>query len=311
LLARCFFVFSFRGIFSMAHSAMKGSSLIFGGLGIALVLVSGTFSGWAQLPEEPMHETGQGITGAFEGWFQNHDGSYTFWFGYNNRNTKEELDIPIGPNNRIEPGGPDQGQPTHFLLQRQMGLFSIKVPKDFGSKKLTWTLVANGKTAVIPASLNPLWEIDPFSEAGAGKTPPLLWLDQGSDTAKGPYILTKSITTAAGTSVPLTVWVSDEAKNIAGRPPMPVPVTIAWSKYRGPGNVIFGRARPPIEKGQDGSGGTSASFSGKATTTATFSEPGEYVLEVVANGTRGFRCCCCWTESEVKVVVTSSSAAKQ
>jgi hypothetical protein len=46
--------------------------------------------------------------------------------------------------------------------------------------------------------------------------------------------------------------------------------------------------------------------SGKATTTATFSEPGEYVLRVVANdwsgdGGRGFQCC--WTNAMMKVSV--------
>src|SRR5216117_2703897 len=60
--------------------------------------------------------------------------------------TRKTLDIPAGPNNRIEPGGPDQGQPTHFLPRRQWGVFTITVPKDFGDKKLTWTLVANGQT---------------------------------------------------------------------------------------------------------------------------------------------------------------------
>jgi len=109
----------------------------------------------------------------------------------------------------------------------------------------------------------------------------------------------------------LTVWVSDEAKNVPGRPIMPVPVTIAWSKYRGPGSVTFSKPRPAIEKGPDGGGGTTAPFSGKSTTTATFSEPGDYVLEVVANATRGFRCCCCWTDSEIKVSVKADTKAGQ
>ena len=61
--------------------------------------------------------------------------------------------MPVGPNNRIEPGGPDQGQPTHFLPGGKWGVFTITVPKDFGDKKLTWTLVANGKPTVIPMSL--------------------------------------------------------------------------------------------------------------------------------------------------------------
>ena len=43
-----------------------------------------------------------------------------------------------------------QGQPTHFLPRRQWGVFTITVPSDFGNKRLTWTLVANGQTTVIP-----------------------------------------------------------------------------------------------------------------------------------------------------------------
>ena len=39
--------------------------------------------------------------------------------------------MPIGPNNRIEPGGPDMGQPTHFLPGRQSGMFIVTVPKEF------------------------------------------------------------------------------------------------------------------------------------------------------------------------------------
>ena len=103
----------------------------------------------------PAHDSGQGVTPAYEGWFANPDGTFSILFGYFNRNQKQELDIPVGPDNRIEPGGPDQGQPTHFLPKRQWGVFTVTVPKDFGAKKLTWTLVANGKTTN-PAGLDPL-----------------------------------------------------------------------------------------------------------------------------------------------------------
>src|SRR6476661_3271705 len=92
------------------------------------------------LPLEPIHETGASVTGAFEGWFKNPDGTFSLLLGYFNRNTKQELDIPIGPNNRVEPGGPDRGQPTHFLPGRGWGMFTVKVPADFGENKVTWTL---------------------------------------------------------------------------------------------------------------------------------------------------------------------------
>ena len=79
------------------------------------------------------------------------------------------------------------------------------------------------------------------------------------------------------------------------------PVTLHWFKYRGPGEVKFSKDRPPVETIRSEGG-----FSGKASTSATFSEPGDYVLHVVANdysgdGGGGFQCC--WTNGELKVTV--------
>src|SRR5882762_12030933 len=53
-----------------------------------------------ELPFEPTHDIGQSITGAYEGWFQNPDGTYSFLVGYFNRNQKQTLDIPAGPDNQ-------------------------------------------------------------------------------------------------------------------------------------------------------------------------------------------------------------------
>src|SRR5262245_16393004 len=83
------------------------------------------------LPSEPPRQFGAGITPAYEGGFKNDDGSISFLIGYLNRNRAQEVDVPIGPNNRIEPGGPDLGQPTHFMPGRHVGMFIITVPKDF------------------------------------------------------------------------------------------------------------------------------------------------------------------------------------
>src|SRR5438128_9606489 len=57
-----------------------------------------------------VREKGSSVTGAYEGWYRDKDGSVRALVGYFNRNTKQELDIPIGPNNRIEPGGPDRSE---------------------------------------------------------------------------------------------------------------------------------------------------------------------------------------------------------
>src|SRR5437870_13461999 len=67
---------------------------------------------------------------------------------------------PVGPDNNIEPGGPDQGQPTHFYPRRNPFLFTIRVPKDFGNKELIWTLTTHGKTEKAYASLKTDYQID-------------------------------------------------------------------------------------------------------------------------------------------------------
>ena len=258
------------------------------------------------LPLEPRHDSGTSITGAFEGWFQNADGTYSLLLGYFNRNLKQELDIPIGPDNRIEPGGPDHGQPTHFLTGRQWGMFTIKVPADFGTNKFTWTIVANGQTMVIPASLKMDYEISPFEEASVKNTPPMIGFDQSGPFVQGPRGLTSVERMAkVGTPLPLTAWVSDDAKFTTQsglRPKDPGPaVTVRWSKYRGPGNVVFEKERPPVDGAETKSG-----FSGKAVTTATFDQPGDYILHIVANdysgeGGGGFQCC--WTTAQLRVSV--------
>jgi hypothetical protein len=260
-------------------------------------------------PPEPARDSGSSVTGAFEGWFKNPDGtSYSLLLGYYNRNRKQELDIPIGPNNRIEPGGPDRGQPTHFLTGRGWGVFAVKVPADFGDNKITWTLVANGKTTVIPASLKPDYEISPFIEAAVGNTPPVLTFELGGPSVQGPQGLATQRTAKVGAPLPLTVWVSDDAKftSSSGAKPAELgpPVTVRWTMDRGPAPVTFSKDRPAVEKIERKD--STAAFNGKATTTVTFSQPGEYVLHVVANdysgeGGRGFQCC--WTNGQVKVSV--------
>jgi hypothetical protein len=277
-------------------------------VGIVVALGSATLLHAQNLPLEPVHNTGQGVTGAYEGWFRNQDGSFSFLLGYFNRNLKQDLEIPIGPENRIDPGGPDQGQPTYFLPGRQWGVFTVTVPKDFGTNKLAWTLVSNGQTAVIPLSLDPLWEVSPFIDPSTGNTPPILKLEGAS--VQGPRPVGVAMSTKPAAPLKLSVSVTDDAKvpligGLGLDKPSTPPLTVTWIKLRGPGTVTFGNAKPAVELANNGQV-TSAGVSGAATTTATFSEPGDYVLLVVANdwsGVGGHGYQCCWTNAHVRVSV--------
>ena len=92
------------------------------------------------------YNSGQTVSPAFEGWEKNDDGSFNRMFGYMNRNWEEEPNVPIGPENTISPGDPDQGQPTRFMPRRNRFVFKVRVPKDWGKKELVWTLTTKGKT---------------------------------------------------------------------------------------------------------------------------------------------------------------------
>jgi hypothetical protein len=278
--------------------------------GAALLLWASTCA-WAQTQQvrvDPLHNSGRSVTGAFEGWFANSDGTFSLLLGYFNRNTTQELDIPIGAGNKIEPGGPDQGQPTHFLPGRQWGTFTVTVPKDFASKKLTWTLTTNGVTTVIPASLNSLYELSPLKDA-TGNTPPFVGFSETGPFVQGPRGAGTSLKAIVGVPLPLQVWVADDASMIPGsRTPSTPAVTLAWGKFRGPGNVTFSNHRPAAEPSEF-LAPPNTRFRGKASSEATFSEPGEYVLHLGANdwsgeGGQGFQCC--WTNAQVKISVSAA-----
>ena len=107
------------------------------------------------------YSRGQSVSPAFEGWWQNEDGTYSLFFGYMNSNWLEEFDVPIGPDNHIEPGGPDRGQPTHFYPRRNLFLFTVDVPADFGDQEVVWTLTTNGRTERAYGSLRTDYLLDP------------------------------------------------------------------------------------------------------------------------------------------------------
>jgi hypothetical protein len=259
-----------------------------------------------RLPLEPLGVRGEAVFPYLEGWYANQDGTFTILLGYYNRNAEQILDIPIGPNNRIEPGGPDRGQPTHFLPRRQYGVFSITVPKDFGKQRLTWTLVANGHTSAVSFWLNPPYVVEPFKNLANGNTPPVIRLGGTSEMQGPPRTIAQTLQAKISEPLALAVDVVDKAPTYTpppspaavargrGRGPAPL-VTVTWTKFRGAGSITFSQAKQEF-----------ATLEGKATTTATFSEAGEYMVRATVNdssGDGGGGDQCCWTTALVKVTV--------
>jgi hypothetical protein len=240
------------------------------------------------------------------------------YFGYLNRNHVEEVPLAVGPENRIEPGGPDRGQPTYFYPRFNRQLFFVSVPGDFGKKEVVWTLVVHGQTERAVGWLRPDWEIAaPGTGTGSGRggelstnQPPKLTLAAGSPriAVSQPLLLTATV---ADDGLPPARGRGRGAGANANRPPAfdnsefkattptnvpqverPAPpritgrLQLTWFVWRGAGPVVFD---PPAASADEG----------KAVSNATFTKPGEYVLRArVTDGAA-------YTLQDIKVVVAA------
>jgi hypothetical protein len=256
-----------------------------------------------QIPE-PCKQFGAGA-GSLRRLALQPDGSRAFLVGYFNRNTGQTLDVPIGPNNRIEPGGPDLGQPTHFLPGRRYGMFLVPVPKDFTPQdKYTWTIVGNGQSTSIPLRLNTDYVVNPFSEIGAGNTPPVLQFEQTGPKIQGPIALLSAAvnrTTSLPNPFPITLWASEDEKYRQHERAAANPLHRSGSC--GP----VSRARDgDVRQGESSGGETAGAAPVRSQRYGEFSAPGDYVLHVTANDFSGDGGggVCCWTTAMVKVTVT-------
>jgi hypothetical protein len=247
----------------------------------------------AQLPTElpsTKFSSGQDVQPYFEGWIHNADGTFDLVFGYFNRNWQEELAIPAGPANSVEPGGADRGQPTYFLPRRQGWVYRVRVPGDFGKQVVTWTITANGRTEKAYGELLPVEEITERIIMTRGN------LNPGDDDPNKPPAIAIAPVQApvANAPVVLTASVSDDGlprpRPVA--PPKPATpgdataiqaqanssavarprgLTVSWMQIRGPAKIVFDPAA------------TTPVANGKAEVTVRFSERGTYVVRATAN----------------------------
>jgi len=244
------------------------------------------------------HAKGELVAPVFEGWFRDEAGTLMLSFGYFNRNFEQELDIPIGPDNKIEPGPADQGQPTHFTPRRQWGIFAVPVAKDVErrliaeKKTVTWTLRANNQAVTIPANFGPSYSIDAMKEPTVGNTPPVLRFDGAPASGTGPFGAKGTVKAVAGTPVTVKFSVTDDQRALPQK--RNIGVRLTWVRYRGAGAVILANPTKSIDGG-----------AGDATVTATFATPGEYVLRVEAMDTEIHDFHCCWSNGYIHASVSA------
>ena len=250
----------------------------------AVSFLTASIDGYAQI----RYATGQNVVPVFEGWERNPDGSFNFVFGYMNRNYEEEVNVPVGSDNALDPGGVDQNQPTHFYPRRQQYVFKVRVPKDWGKKDLVWTLTSYGKTERAYASLMPTWEIDvgtyQQNRGGPGE------LGEEDDAPSIRLEGSAQRTVALNARLSLDAFVVDDGRpsnrpsqsgsNARVEGPLTQAVVrldrgvrlgVIWVVYRGDARAVtFEPRKVPVTDG-------------KASTKVTFSAPGLYTLRAYAD----------------------------
>ena len=251
------------------------------------------------IPYSPFgFDRGQDVAPTFDGWLRNPDGTYSLYFGYVNRNAAEDLHIPVGPDNTVEPGG-DLGQPTYFyqsgrrdptatlgnrsvMGRRRWFAFRVDVPQTWTEQeRLVWTLTSRGRTNRAAGWLQPEYEVTTeFMSDSVGDGH--LFVRGDFDAENGPP--TASVMAPQSVTMPapatLTLTSTDDGRPqpstsqaTTRRPPPARGLRVRWITYRGPARVAF----------SPGTDGPLATSSATFDTTATFSAPGLYRLRATVS----------------------------
>lgn len=298
---------------------MNRGRVVSAALAAALLAVNGA-SLEAQLPPHlrdyqlaTFHESGDLVAPFFDGFYDNGDGTVTFSFGFLNRNTQELVDIPLGPNNFIEPAQFDGVQPTHFPVynrrglqgKRERGAFAVTVPADMAGTEVIWTLTHAGRTYAVPGRAKSIAYDMSTGPAAFGSLPPAIrFTEQGPESTNREGIVADRITTTVGTPVTLSAMVRDRGErepyssDLEGVTVFHVNAT--WILHRGPAGARVAFSAETTEVESEGWG--------EATTQATFPEAGEYMIRVRADNFGApdskFDNQCCWSNAYVPVTVT-------
>ena len=255
----------------------------------------------------PVPKDNDNITPVYEGWLPNADGSFELVFGYMNREWESETSIPLGAANTMDPGGPDQGQPTNFFPRRNRFVFKVHVPKDFGTKEIVWTLTSKGRTEKAYGTLKNDYVLDDtviMSNIGAGgalsTTPDMVGNKPPVLNIEG----SKNRTAKVGEPLAFAAVATDDGKPnkrnmpalLGGNYLLPQSANglrLSFFVYRGPGKAVtFDPPQTKVwEDTRDGGGSPwSAGFvvppvpaDNTWRTRATFADPGTYVIRALAH----------------------------
>ena len=272
--------------------------------------------------------TGLPIIPVMEGWIANPDGTTSFSFGFINRNDVP-VDIPLCTANHIEPAKYSGMQPTHFPAGRSTGVFTVTVPSSEADDDVWWHIKTGAEEALkVPGRRGAsAYELDFILPRPQGAMQPHAGFGENGARLPGLFAQVAEFdgNVRAGEPVVLTVNVEDISERDSTDPRFvePIPMGVHFSKYQGPGEVVFEHHEStvipenPYDEGDrrfrffrqlepgdvQVEGGR-----GIANVIATFSEPGEYMIHTKVENFRAPDSSngdqCCWTNIVQKVTVS-------
>jgi len=268
-----------------------------------------------------LRPAGQPVIPLFDGWYQKEDGSYDLCFGYFNLNTREDFNVPRGPDNFLEPARFDGPQPTYFQeipegYRRYFCVFTVNLSPEDRNERVVWSITTQGFTHSVPGHIGARSSQmeEPIQASREAAAPVLSFLEPAGPSGVGRTgFWSDPVTTSVGAALSIAVDLVPMTGQTVGSLDIlnpdddpddtPTGWWVTWAKHGGPGEVAFAppsRAFGPQEI-------VVAPGERVARTSVTFTEPGEYMLRVQAADSRGtftggFHCC--WTNAYVHVTVT-------
>lgn len=279
----------------------------------------------AQLPERARDyplgtrsKTGEIVAPMFNGWIANEDGSTTLIFGFANQNREATVDVPLGPNNKLEPAQFQGAQPTHFPVYsrrgfvgiQERGAFGVTVPADMAGTEVIWTLTSGGNTYSIPGrATSAAYELSAGISAAGSLRPAIRFSEGGPESVNEVGIYAEPKTVKVGQPLTLSALMQDRGERDGYADVLPYyDLGTFWAMHQGP-------AEPEIEtpeipgsvRAENNPSDPNINEWTEVSTQVTFPEPGNYIMRLRVDNFEApdsqFDNVCCYSNAYFPVTV--------
>ncbi len=279
----------------------------------------------AQLPERARDyplgtrsKTGEIVAPMFNGWIANEDGTTTLIFGFANQNREETVDVPLGPNNMLEPAQFQGAQPTHFPVYsrrgfvgiQERGAFGVVVPADMAGTEVIWTLTSGGNTYSIPGrATSAAYELSAGVSAAGSLRPAIRFSEGGPESTNEVGIYAEPKTVKVGQPLTLSAQMQDRGERDGYADVVPYyDLGTFWAMHQGPAKAEIETPEiPGSVRAENNPIDPYVNEWTEVSTQVTFPEPGDYIIRLRVDNFEApdsqFDNVCCYSNAYFPVTV--------